>query len=222
LRGTEEIRDAGYLKVFSGGAIGGMMFNELLKQFTKPKKSNKEEKNIDQVQVRYFCPSSLSFLFESEDGLITDVASQIEQKITKDSIKQYSRNKYWFLSINDRFKGLVRSYLNNNVNYAAALYLINEDQRKSFKEKFAEGCSVYNLYKIGNLTSLKDLWCYALPLLRTENGYECQIDLQVTNENIDTYSFKLTSEDSDRITLRPDEIIGVEFKSRNNKTTTIP
>ena len=53
--------------------------------------------------------------------------------------------------------------------YAAALYLINENQEESFKEKFTdkkkftEGRSVYYLYKIDKPTTNENLWCYALP-----------------------------------------------------------
>ena len=112
-------------------------------------------------------------------------------------IEQYSKNQFCFIGTEDKYLPIKRVYL-KDASYAAALYLINENQKELFKkkftemsedqkklfkkkftgmgeyqkklfeEKFTERCSVYDLYTIDKPTTKENLWCYALPLEHSE------------------------------------------------------
>jgi hypothetical protein len=211
---AEKIKHPPYVKFVGAGMIAGVGLYELLKKLTKPKKSDsggkgillngqskeskekglEEEEEFNQlIKVVYICPGNLFSLLSSQGGLISDTVREIEKKISEDSIQKYSRNQFFVIGTEDKHLHIKRVYL-KEASYAAALYLINEnqkelfkkkftemseDQKESFKkkftgmgeyqkklfeEKFTEGCSVYDLYTIDKPTTNENLWCYALPL----------------------------------------------------------
>ena len=238
-RAAEKIKDASYFKFVSAGAMTAVGLYELLKRLTKPKQSDKsnlfsksmnnseskeEKPKIDYsktIKVAYICPSNLYSLFELKDGLKTDTANRIEDiLVDKGEIKKYNKNQFWFCANQECYSSLVSSYLKDS-KYAAALYLINEDQKESFKNMFKEKSLLYNLYTIEKPTSKDNLRCYALPLESSvdkedNKTYSFNISSKITEANIDSYSFKLTEADANHINLNKKDIVGVDFISRIN------
>jgi hypothetical protein len=254
---AEKIKHPPYVKFVGAGMIAGVGLYELLKKLTKPKQSNsgrkasflngqskgskekglEEEEEFNQlIKVVYICPGNLFSLLSSQGGLISDTAREIEKKISEDSIQKYSRNQFFFIGTEDKYLRIKRVYL-KEASYAAALYLINEnqkelfkkkftemseDQKESFKKKFTEGRSVYDLYTIDKPTTKKNLWCYALPLEysidhKSKNTYSFNISSVITQENIDGYCFKLTEGDAVKIKVGEGEIIGAAYINRKNQ-----
>jgi hypothetical protein len=222
--------------------IAGVGLYELLKLLTKPEKSDsggkgiqispprsmrnsqvgkekEPEENFNQaIKVTYICPGSLYSLLYRQDGLKSDTAREIEKKISKGLIEKYSKNEFWFA---DEYVLMMRTHL-KDASYAAALYLMSENQRESFKKKFTERCSVYDLYTIDKPNTNENLWCYALPLEYSKDHegkktYSLNISSVITQENIYEYCFKLTDLDAAIIYLKKREITGAIFKSRTNK-----
>lgn len=225
-RVAEKINHVPYFKFVGAGMIAGVGFYELLKKFTKPKKTESEANKSGfnkEIKVTYICPGNLYSLLASEDGLESDTAKQIEEIISFGSIQKYSKNTFWFIETDIKYadkieRGVVAL---KNASYAEALYLIDGDQREAFKDKFAEKCSVYDLYKIAKPNTRGNLWCYALPLgYSSDESYNLQINPHITKDNIDKYSFKLTEKDAAKIDLNSKEIVGTDFKIRVNQKNT--
>lgn len=228
---TVKIRNASYWKSIGFGTLAGIGLYELLKRFMKSKKKTDDQKNKhkfqgklkvindeliadnEKIKVFYYCPDSLFSLLFSVKGLDTDTAENIERIISQSKIKQYTKNQFWFCATAEESRTIQHTSQSYNANYAAALYLLNEDQKDEFKDKFTPGCSINDLYKINKPTAKENLFCYALPLQRYEKR---TISEEITKENIDSYSFKLTEPDRAKIDLNAKEIVGICCKSRNN------
>jgi hypothetical protein len=240
---AEKIKHPPYVKFVGAGMIAGVGLYELLKKLTKPKKSDSDqediqissprsmrnsqvgkekepEENFNQaIKVTYICPGSLYSLLSSRDGLKSDTAREIENKISEGLIKQYSKNQFCFAC---EYARMIRFHL-KEASYAAALYLMSEDRKKLFEEKFTERCSVYDLYTIDKPTTGENLWCYALPLEHSEEDeqgrktYSLNISSQIKTENIDQYSFQLTDQDAATIFLNKREITGAAYINRKNQ-----
>ncbi len=247
-RAAEKVKYAPYFKFVGTGAIVTVGLYELLKRLTKPKESDKgkdginasspqlkenHEKNAEGepkedynkiIKVIYVCPGNLYSLLKFEPGLKTETATKIEDIVSKGEIKQYRKNQFWFCSSDKRYNSLMPAYL-RGVKYAAALYLMNGDQKESFKKKFKESSpeeksSLYNLCEI-KPTSQDNLWCYVLPLESSvdhedNKTYSPNISPEITEQTIDSYSFQLTQDDATKINLGAEDIIGVEFMPRTN------
>lgn len=176
------------------------------------------------TKVLYICPSNLLLLLNSEDGLKTETANQIERILSKGKIKQSEKNQFWFCSNGNEYKYLSNAYLKYS-QYAAALYLINESQRESFEDIFKKSLSqskslLCDLYTI-KPTSQEHLWCYALPVQSSvdhkgNKTYSPNISPEITEQTIDSYSFLLPIEDATNIKLDNSQIIGVDLMSRTN------
>jgi hypothetical protein len=218
---AEKIKHPPYVKFVGAGMIAGVGLYELLKLLTKPKK----EENFNRLIILVsFCPGSLYSLLFSQDGLKSHTAREIENKISRGSIEKYSENQFVFLGTKANPIGQIDICL-QNPDYAAALYLINEDQKESFEEKLfedklTEGYSVYDLYKM-KPTTKENLLCYALPLKyfiddKNKKTYSPYISSEIKPENIDQYSFQLTKEDAKNINLNAREIDELEFILRTN------
>ena len=250
-RVAEKIKHTPHVKFVGAGMIAGVGLYELLKLLTKPKQSNsggkgillngqskgskeeEPEKNFNQlIKVTYICPGNLHSLlnYQYQEGLKSDTAREIENKISGGQIKKYSKNKFYFLGTGNEYDPGC-AFLENeydpgcafleDVSYAAALYLINENQKESFKGKFTEGRpAVYDLYGM-KPTTKENLWCYALPLeysidRKGKKTYSLNISSQIKTESIDRYSFQLTEEDAEKIDLNAKEITCAEYFSRTN------
>jgi hypothetical protein len=201
----------------------------LLNQFMNPKKSDydqgpkfdeRKKKGDKTIDFMYMCSGAFYSLLYSKEGLKSETANQIERILRKDQIVNRI-NKFWFCSNNQKDTTIIKPFFENK-SYAAALYLINEEQRESFKDEFTEGCSVYDLYKI-KPTSTKNFWCYVLPLLECsvdhegKETYSLNISSEITQENIHQYAFQLNEADAANINLNAQEITGVEYILRNNR-----
>jgi hypothetical protein len=191
-------------------------------------KSKEEKPEVDyseKIKITYICPNNLYSLFKLKDGLKTKTANEIENIISKGEIKKYKKIDFWLCSSREKFFCLMPTYLKDS-EYAAVLYLIHENQKESFKNMFKESLSqskslLYDLYKI-KPTSQEHLWCYALPLQSSVDDkgnkiYSLNISPEITERNIDSYSFQLTQDDATKINLGAEEDInGAEFMSRTN------
>lgn len=246
-RATEKIKHAPYFKFVGTGAFAAVGLYELLKRLTKPKQSDKSnwsarsrknseeseeekpEKNYNEkIKVVYICPGSLLWLFNSTDGLKTETAKEIERILSEREIEKYHENEFWFCSTEEKFKLVINNICLKGAEYAAALYLVNEDQKESFINIFKESLSgkkslseeqslLYDLYAVEKPTSTDSLWYYVLPLGSSvddkgKKTYSLNFSSQITQDNIDSYSFKLPEEDVTKINLGAREIIGQEFK----------
>jgi hypothetical protein len=214
-RAAEKIKHASYFKFVSAGAMTAVGLYELLKGLTKPKIDYSKK-----IKVMYICPGNLYSLFNSQEDLERNTVKNIEMIISKDPIQKYNKNEFWFATSQENYSAIVNNLL-KSFEYAAALYLIHEDQKESFKNMFKEKLSeekslLYNLYKIDKPTSKDNLWCYALPLEsyddeKGDKRYSLQISSKITEENIDSHSFQLGEADLAKIKLKNLEIVGVDF-----------
>jgi hypothetical protein len=171
-------------------------------QIEKEKLKNKE------IKVVCILPDNLYSLFMSEsasDSLETNhTVKEIERILGEGEIQKYSESEFHFCSSEERFRASRPTRNLRGAQYAAAIYLINEDQKDFFKDMLKQ-FSLYDFYVI-NPCSKENLLCYVLPLessLGKEGNkiHSLEISSNITKDNIDAYSFKLSKEDAKKIKL---------------------
>ena len=171
----------------------------------------KEEDYGREIQVTYICCEDFFPLVHNllnpwllgKNNLNAGLGSKIDSILSDSKIAKYNEVVLYLASSHPKYSSNLQLVYLKYASYAAALYLVEEQQ----KEKFESICKqllsesellLYKLYDEIKPTSKKNLWCYVFPLksLLDSDGfktYSLNISSDVTKDNIDKYSFKLDS-----------------------------